>query len=88
MTHQSQSSSNLQRLAGLLREPQTSSPIDVCRRYQSELPLFVTDELAGRVVEQYFGGLADHLDRCPNCLREYVTLAELMNNALLDVGNV
>lgn len=88
MIQRPDSSSNLQRLAGLLYEPLLTLPVDACRRYQSELPIFVTDELAGQAVDRYFGSLADHLDICPNCLREYVALTELMGNALLGEGNL
>lgn len=88
MIRQPGSSSNLQRLASLLYESQPTVPVAVCRSYQSELPIFVTDELAGQAVDRDFGGLVDHLDICPICLREYLTLTKLMGNALLDEGNL
>ena len=83
MIQQPGPSSNLKRLARLLREPQVTIPADFCGYCQSELPIFVSDELAGQPVDRYALSIADHLDVCPNCLREYVVLAELAGNALL-----
>ena len=83
MSQQRDPSSNLQRLARLLREPQLTVLVSFCGDCQSVLPIFVSDELAGQPVDRHFGNIANHLDVCPDCQREYVALAELMSNALL-----
>lgn len=83
MIQQPGPSSNLKRLTRLLRAPQVTIPADFCGYCQSELPIFVSDELAGQPVDQYSLDIANHLDVCPICLGEYVVLAELADNALL-----
>lgn len=50
-------------------------PAGACRHSQAMLPLFVTDELSGRIVDRLYPDLANHLDRCPACRQEYADLS-------------
>ena len=76
--------SPLARLYRLLTEaPINRVTTELCAHYQSELPLFVTDELAGLDMDEMYPDMAHHLDICVACLYEYAELAELSADALL-----
>lgn len=55
-----------------------------CRRCQAALPLFITDEMAGLMVDVLYPQTAVHLDICPNCAREYEELVFLTRSAFYD----
>ena len=75
--------SNIQRLAQQVRESFMDGVPDVfCAQCRTELPVFVSDELAGRPVDAQHSDMAHHLDVCSACLGEYEALAKLMVNAL------
>lgn len=67
----------------LAEQLQTTYPEVSCRRCLEELPLFVSDEVAGRAVDDLYPAVADHLDLCSDCLQEYVDLSQLLRQALL-----
>jgi hypothetical protein len=69
-------------LAGLLRRAGGPELVAGCRRCRAALPLFVSDELAGRPVDSLDPDTAAHLDLCPECLEEYLALARLLAAAL------
>ncbi len=71
------------RLARQLRAPE---PGAACGRCLDELPLFVSDEVAGRAVDDVYPAVAEHLDLCPDCLQAYVTLSRLLQEALSEAG--
>ena len=71
-----------------LREPDPPTGVpSFCQRCQEELPLFVSDEVAGRPVDDLYPEIAYHLDLCENCLVEYGELAHLTSSALFREGN-
>lgn len=77
------SQSHLKQLARQLGEIQPARiPAASCRHCQDELPLFISDELAGQPVDEVYPAVAYHLDICPPCLHEYVELARLTVAAL------
>lgn len=55
-----------------------------CRGCQATLPLFITDEMAGLMVDTLYPQTAVHLDICPNCAREYEELVFLTRSAFYD----
>jgi hypothetical protein len=55
-----------------------------CRQCRTALPLFVSDELAGRPVDRLYPDVAYHLDACPQCLAEYEMLSLLMETTSND----
>jgi len=57
---------------------------EFCPRCQDMLALFVTDELAGEIVDSLYPDVAFHLERCPVCLQEYEILAHLLYTALIN----
>lgn len=63
-----------QRLVAAL-EDLSLPPAGACRQLRAMLPLFVTDELSGRIVDRLYPDLANHLDRCPACRQEYADLS-------------
>jgi len=77
------SQSHLRQLVLQLREDQHARvPATFCRHCQDELPLFISDELAGQPVDEVYPALAYHLDICSPCLHEYVELTRLTAAAL------
>ncbi|MBU1662373.1 MAG: hypothetical protein KKD28_12980 [Chloroflexi bacterium] len=79
------SQSHLRQLVQQLREAQPARvPAAFCRHCQDELPLFISDELAGQPVDEVYPEVAYHLDICSPCLHEYVELAQLTASALFD----
>lgn len=72
-----------QQLLQHLRSPQPAVTLtSFCEHCQTVLPLFVSDELAGRVVDIQYPEIAHHLDLCPVCLAEYEALSRLAVAAL------
>lgn len=71
------------RLARQLRMPTADGS---CDRYLEALPLFVSDEVAGRAVDGLYPAVADHLDVCEACLEAYVGLSRLVRAALAGDG--
>ncbi|MCA9950128.1 MAG: hypothetical protein KDE48_10810 [Anaerolineales bacterium] len=63
-----------QRLALQLRRPYMTVACGLC---QAQLPVFITDELAGLAVDELYPQTADHLDICPDCLTEYTELVQM-----------
>lgn len=66
------------RLAAQLR----SAMPHTCSDLSAQLPLFVSDELAGYDVDALYPLVAAALDDCPRCLAEYVDLSRLLKQAL------
>ena len=58
--------------------------VKFCPTCQEALPLFVTDELAGKLVDDLYPDIAYHLGNCLVCQLEYEVLSNLMLNALYD----
>jgi hypothetical protein len=55
-----------------------------CLNCQAELPLFITDEMAGLAVDTLYPQTAVHLDICPTCAHEYQALVFLTQIAFYD----
>lgn len=72
-----------QRLATQLSTSYSEAACDHCL---DELPLFVSDELAGRPVDDVYPAVADHLDVCADCLQEYVALSQLLRQVFAGDG--
>ena len=53
-----------------------------CQFFWDDLYLFVSDEAAGRPVDELYPEMAHHLDCCPACLAEYELLAHLFHTAI------
>jgi hypothetical protein len=54
-------------------------PLDAfCAQCQEQLPLFISDELARRPVDDLYPEIAAHLDVCGICLYEYEALSLLL----------
>lgn len=70
----------------LAQQLQVPNPAANCGRCLDELPFFVSDEVAGRAVDDVYPAVAEHLDFCPNCLQAYLTLSRLLQEALSEVG--
>jgi hypothetical protein len=72
-----------QQLARQLREPSFFySPSQHCRAYQSQLPVFIADELARLPVDRLYPQVTNHLNLCPFCLHAYEELSQLTSAAL------
>ena len=67
------------RLAAQLRPPIIRH---LCSDLSAQLPLFVSDELAGYDVDALYPHVAAALDDCPRCFAEYVALSRLLRQAL------
>lgn len=77
------SQSHLKQLARQLGEDQPARvPAAFCRHCRSEIPLFISDELAGQPVDEIYPEVTYHLDICSQCLHEYVELTRLTAAAL------
>ena len=75
-------------LARQLREPEHFHLLaGFCHQCQAQLPLFISDELAGQPVGELYPDIAYHLDLCPVCLPEYEALARLTAAALYSEEN-
>ncbi|MCA9934975.1 MAG: hypothetical protein H6662_06205 [Ardenticatenaceae bacterium] len=74
---------NVQTLRQQLHEP-AKRPLSTlfCPTCQANLPLFVSDELAGLDVDTLYPEIAYHLDLCLACQIEYEALSILTENAL------
>jgi hypothetical protein len=72
----------LEQLLRQLQQPFVPLPPDRCRACRAALPLFISDELAGRDVDELYPETAEHLELCPDCLEEYVALSRLATAAL------
>jgi len=78
---------SINRLARQLQEPQQlPAQTGFCPHCLEDLPFFVSDELAGRPVDEVYPEIAYHLDLCESCLWEYVELAQLTASALSGEG--
>ncbi len=67
------------RLVAQLRLPPAHQlAAEHCQHCQETLPVFISDEMAGLVVDDLYPETADHLDICPTCFHEY---EELINMA-------
>ena len=66
----------------LAEPPQAPGALVSCQFCQEEIPLFVSNELAGQPVDELFPEIANHLDTCEQCLLEYEALSRLMIAAL------
>lgn len=53
-----------------------------CSNLSAQLPLFVSDELAGYDVDALYPHVAAALDDCLRCFAEYATLSRLLKQAL------
>lgn len=60
----------------LLLYMERETPAGICLPHLEALPLFVTDELAGKKVDSLHSAFAYHLDTCATCLQEYFDLTE------------
>lgn len=72
-----------QQLHELRKQP---FPLSFCASCQVDLPLFVSDELAGMAVDTLYREIAYHLDLCLVCQMEYESLATLTTNSLYGEG--
>lgn len=68
----------------LLAPPPALDAPHFCASCRDALPIFITDELAGEPVDSLYPETAYHLDLCPDCLQEYLTLSALTLAALFD----
>lgn len=57
-----------------------------CTHVSVQLPLFISDELAGLDVDALYPQVAAHLDLCTSCMDEYVALSEMLHAALTGTG--
>jgi len=73
---------HLEQLSRQLLIPIHETQTTFCTQYQAELPLFITDELAGCPVDELYPEVAFHLDLCSTCRQEYIELAELTTTAM------
>lgn len=67
---------------GVLRQYIEAQPSESCQAYIDRLYIFVSDEAAGRPVDELYPELAHHLDCCPDCLAQYELLAKLFYTAI------
>jgi uncharacterized protein with PIN domain len=72
----------LEQLRWQLQQPSFRFSSDRCQLCRATLPLFISDELAGHDVDERYPETAEHLERCPDCLEEYVSLSSLATAAL------